>query len=157
MPNISALRESKFLTRADCGAGILVTIHGCTEVNVAMEAQAPEMQWALNFKETPKPMILKSTNGQTIARILGSENTDDWLGKQIVLFDDPSVAFAGRQVGGIRVRAPKFKKVETQAAAPGQVAALGSGHFAQFQANPAPAPKPLPLAETMDNSEDIPF
>jgi hypothetical protein len=42
---------------------------------------------------------------------MGSDNTDDWIGKQIVLFVDPSVSFAGKIVGGIRLRAPKGKTI----------------------------------------------
>ena len=36
-------------------------------------------------------MILNSTNAQLIARAVGSEETEDWPGKQIVLFNDPNV------------------------------------------------------------------
>lgn len=65
------------------------------------------MRWALHFRELDKPMILNSTNGQIIAKITGSEESDDWDGKQIVLYHDPNVSFGGKLVGGIRVRAPK--------------------------------------------------
>ncbi len=54
-------------------------------------------------------MVLNNTNAQIIAMILKSEETDDWIGKQIVLYDDPNVSFGGKLVGGIRVRAPRVK------------------------------------------------
>lgn len=52
-------------------------------------------------------MVLNSTNGQIIAQITKSEDTDDWKGWKIVLYDDPNVSFGGKLVGGIRVRAPR--------------------------------------------------
>jgi hypothetical protein len=65
------------------------------------------MKYALYFEELEKPMVLNSTNGQLIAKIVGSDETDEWAGKQIVLYHDPNISFQGRLVGGIRVRAPK--------------------------------------------------
>lgn len=156
MPNIAVLRDSKYLTRADCGPGILVTITNCAEANVAMESQPPEMQWILYFKECQKGMVLKSTNGQMIAKILNSENTDDWTGKQVVLYDDPNVVFAGKPVGGIRVRAPRIRP----AANPVQVPNPQSP-FIAHSSSPAgfgtPAQKPIPLASDLEPSEDVPF
>lgn len=107
MPHISQLKESRFLTKEDCGRGILVTIKGCTEENVAPESEKPERKWCLHFHEQEKPMVLNITNGAIIAEITGSENTDDWNGHKIVLFHDPSIMFGPKKVGGIRARAPK--------------------------------------------------
>jgi hypothetical protein len=44
------------------------------------------------------------TNGALIAAITHSEESDGWIGKQIMLYNDPNVMFAGKLVGGIRVR-----------------------------------------------------
>jgi len=74
-----------------------------------MENEPPEMKFALAFNECAKPLILNTTNVQVIAKILASEETDNWIGKQIVLYDDPNVSFGGRLVGGIRVRAPRVR------------------------------------------------
>ncbi len=92
---------------------------------MAKEGEPAEMKWALTFKDCAKPMILNTTNSQIIAQILKSEETDDWIGKQIVLFDDPNVSFGGKLVGGIRVRAPRIKAAAGAAAPkPQQVAPL---------------------------------
>ena len=104
--HVSALKESKYIKRADVGNGVLVTITHLTKENVAMENAKPDMKWALHFEEMEKPLILNTTNSQRIAKFLGEE-TDDWTGKKIVLFDDPTVSFGGEEVGGVRVRAPK--------------------------------------------------
>jgi hypothetical protein len=120
--NISALKESKFLKKEDAGKGILVTIKSVEELNVAKEGAPQEFRWCLWFQESEKPMVLNSTNGQIIAQITGSDDTDGWTGHKIVLYHDPAISYAGKIVGGIRCRAPR-----NQPAAP---------------ATPAPAPKP---------------
>ena len=107
MPKTSEMRESKFLKKEDVGRGALVTISGCTRKNTAMEGADPEHKWCLTFHEMDKPLVLNVINTMTIEQILGSDDTDNWIGKRIVLYEDPSVMYAGKIVGGIRVRAPK--------------------------------------------------
>lgn len=143
--NIATLRDSKFLKKEDCGAGILVTIAGLHEENLAMEGQAPEMGWCLTFAEQVKPMVLKSTNAQLIAQALGSDETDNWIGKKIVLFHDQTVQMGGKLVGGIRARAPR-----NQAPKPAP----------QFQSapvnQPRPAPAPVPPSQVpCDEGEEV--
>jgi hypothetical protein len=105
--NISELKQSKFLTKNDVIPPVLVTMREISPVNVAKEGVEPEMKFALHFAELEKPMVLNSTNGQIIAAITGSEETDAWNGKKVVLYNDPNVSFGGKLTGGIRVRAPK--------------------------------------------------
>lgn len=105
--NIRDLKQSRFLTQRDIDRPVLVTITACKEVNVAMQGAEPDERWTLSFREFDKSMVLNSTNGQTIAAITGSEESEDWIGHQIVLYVDPTISFGGKLVGGIRVRAPK--------------------------------------------------
>ncbi len=107
MPKIGEMRERKFLGKEDVGTGVLVTITSCDQQNVAMEGAGQELKWCLHFRELEKPLVVNSTNAQLCAQICKSDDTDDWTGKQIVLYTDPNVSFAGKLVGGIRVRAPR--------------------------------------------------
>jgi hypothetical protein len=133
MPDITALKKSTFVTKSDLGQnGSLFTIISCEQVNTAKEGAPPEMKWALNFEEIDKPFILNSTNAQIIAQFTGASNTDNWTGKKVVLFFDPSVSYAGKLVGGIRARAPRSPI-----------------------ATAANASKPTPVAPAPD--EDVPF
>ncbi len=102
--NVNLLKKSAFLKKEDVGDGTIVTITGVTEENVAKEGAPEEMKWCLHVAEFDKPMVLNSTNGQLIAKFTGSEDTDGWTGKQIILYDDPSVSFGGKITGGIRAR-----------------------------------------------------
>lgn len=109
MPRIGEMIESKFLKKEDVGGerGVLVTISGVQQANVAMPGADPEMKWTLSFQELDKPMVLNSTNIHMCAKACGSDNTDDWNGKKVVLYEDPNVSFGGKLVGGIRLRAPR--------------------------------------------------
>ena len=107
MPKIGEMRESKFLKKEDVGKGSLGTIASCVQMNVAMDGAPQDMKWCLTFREIEKPLVLNSTNIQLCAQICGSEDTDDWIGKRIVLYTDPNVSYQGKLIGGIRCRAPK--------------------------------------------------
>ena len=134
MPKTSEMRDSKFLRKEDVGRGVLVTVSGCVQKNTAMEGADPELKWCLTFQEHDKPLVLNATNTQLCEQICGSDDTDHWIGKRLVLYTDPSVSFGGKLVGGIRVRKPKLA---------------------------APPPPPKPLVVTPLDSEltddDIPF
>lgn len=107
MPKTSEMRESKFMKKEDVGTGALVTIESVEPHNVAKEGAPPENKWCLVFAEADKPLVLNSTNIQLCERIFASDDTDDWVGKKIVLYTDPNVSYQGKVIGGIRVRAPK--------------------------------------------------
>ena len=110
MASVNDLKSSKFLKKEDVGQGSLVTISKVHQINVAKEGAPEEMKWCLEFNEYDKPMVLNSTNGQIIGQITGIEDEIEvgWIGKEIVLYDDPSVSFGGKLTGGIRVRAKRL-------------------------------------------------
>jgi len=113
MPNIKDMKSSKFLKKDDVGEGTVCIISGVSQENVAKEGADPEMKWVLHFTNLDKPLVLNSTNLQLIAMFLKSDDTEDWEGKKIILYDDPSVSFGGKLTGGIRVREFKGKKTES--------------------------------------------
>jgi hypothetical protein len=157
MPYISQMKTSKFLSRGDCAQGpILGTMLNVSQENVAKEGADDELKWCLHFSNIEKPLVLNQINMQLIAKIAGSENTDDWTGKQIVIFDDPSVSFGGKITGGLRVRAPKIKTPPSVPPAPrpaahAQAPAPGSRIYTPNPVAPTPAPQPEP------EEDDIPF
>lgn len=108
--HINDMKESKYLKKEDVGDGILVTIKSLDNQNVAPDNQEPENKYLLHFVEDIKPFVLNWTNIQLIAKACESEDTDDWKGKKIVLYNDPSVSFGNKLTGGIRVRAPRQKQ-----------------------------------------------
>jgi hypothetical protein len=114
MPSVHDLKESRFITQHDVEPPVLVTIKSFEEINVAKPGAEEEFRWCVWFREFDKPMTLNSTNGQILASIIGSEELNDGIGQNIVLYRDPNISFGNKLVGGIRIRAPKkgFKAPE---------------------------------------------
>ena len=107
----SELKSSKYLKKEDCGNdGILVTIADLKQENVAPDNKPEELKWILYFDGSFKPMVLNGTNTKLIEKALGSDETDDWIGKAIVLFSDENVEYMGEIVGGVRCDVSRTKK-----------------------------------------------
>ncbi len=113
MAKVSEMIESKYLKQADVEDDTLVTIERVGKANVAKEGDEPEHKWLIKFAEFPKLMVLNATNIKRLARVCG-DDTDDWRGKQVVLYVDPDVEFGGQVVGGLRVRQAKPVAKKTQ-------------------------------------------
>ncbi len=109
--NINELTTSKYLKKEDVSPPLIVTISGITQENLAKDGEAPEMKYILQFSENLKPMVLNLTNGKLIAIVTKSEETDDWIGKKITLWNDPTVSFGDKMTGGIRVQLPQAAAV----------------------------------------------
>jgi len=108
--------ESKYLSKSDVGEdGLILTVKG-----FRMEAikgdEGEEEKIVLHFREAVKPMILNRTNAQLMAIATGSSKAGDAVGKQIVVFNDPTVSFGGKVTGGLRIK--KLAGAPRQAAAP---------------------------------------
>ena len=108
--NISAFKQSKYMTKANCERPILCTVESVTLENVAPDGQAPENKAVIHWEEDVKGLVQGSQGLALIAKALGSEDTDDWVSKRLTVFVDPAIAYGGKLVGGIRCRAPKSAK-----------------------------------------------
>ena len=105
MTRVSDMIESKFLKKEDAENGLLLTVQAVAQHNVAMDNQPEQMKWCMEFAENPKPLVMNVTNLNMMQAITGSDDSDDWIGRQVVLFNDPTIQYQGKLVGGIRLRA----------------------------------------------------
>jgi hypothetical protein len=137
MPRVNEMLPSTYLKKEDIPEPQLLTIAAIDQVVIADES-GDKTKWAMMFSEHEKALVLNNTNIQLAAMVCGSDNSDDWIGRKIVLYADPNVSFAGKLVGGLRLRAPKTAKPKTQPAA------------ARMKSAVAPAPAD-------DLEDDIPF
>src|SRR5215471_9964356 len=94
--------ESKYLRKEDAGKGLRVTIRDLQKETINSD-DGEKQRWVLYFDESPKGMVLGTTTIQQCELACGSDDTDEWIGKQIVIYDDPGVAFRGKLTGGIRI------------------------------------------------------
>lgn len=127
MAKIGDMLESKYLKQSDVDQDYIVTVESLAHVNVApKDADQDEMKWTIHFAEFDKPMVLNSTNIQLLAKACGSDETDDWIGKQVIVYTDPNVSYGGKLVGGLRIKrysqarpaAPTHKPAPPAAAKP---------------------------------------
>jgi len=118
---ISEMLPSKYIKQSDVPEPVLVTIKKLTTADVSQN-QSGDMKWVAVFAELDKPMVLNSTNLKRIAKAHG-DDSDGWIGKQMVVYVDEDVEFGGEVVGGLRLRAPKGKAAAKPAADPEDAAA----------------------------------
>lgn len=107
---------SLYLKAADLESGdVNVTIAGCEIEELGKDNDRKPV---LSFKGTDKKIVLNKTNWSTIAKVLGTDETDEWVGKRITLFATEVESF-GEMTLAIRVRlkAPAPAKVATAQAA----------------------------------------
>ena len=97
-------------------SGDQFTIASCNEELIPSQTGPGELKWVLHLEGDAKPLILNSTNINRLVAICGSDETDSWNGQVIVLFNDPSISYAGTVIGGCRVRALKTPKRATKRA-----------------------------------------
>jgi len=109
MPKISEMSPSKYLKKEDVEQPRLLTFRAFKKENVARDNEPADVKWVAYFDGEDRGLVLNKTNLGRAARAMGSEDTDDWIGRQIVAYNDPDVEYGGKLVGGIRLRAPKGK------------------------------------------------
>jgi hypothetical protein len=101
-PNANDFLGGNYLGKEDLDKPVLVTVE-----NVWAEAvlNSGRKKPAVQFQEFEKPMILNKTNIRRFSRIFNTRDTSQWRG-QVVLYVDESIEYAGKVVGGLRVRPP---------------------------------------------------
>jgi len=102
---ISQMTPSKYLRQSDVSDDTIVTVKKVGQANIAKDNDPPEVRWLIRFAEFDQPMVLNRTNIEMLGKFLG-DDSDDWIGGKVILFNDESVAFAGKITGGLR-----FKRV----------------------------------------------
>lgn len=85
--------------------------------------QSGEEKMCIIFEETDKPMVLNSTNNDTITKVLGSSLFDNWIGKQILIGTEKVKAF-GDIWDAVRVRPELPKPKTTDPITPEQIDAI---------------------------------
>lgn len=140
MPNIKQMMGSKYLKQDDVPQPALVTISHLDQQEVNDGDGKKELKWCLHFAEFDKPLILNPTNTNLCALACGSEESDEWHGKKVVLYTDPTVSMGGKLVGGLRIRPRRDQPQPAPAARPAQ-----------------PAQPKTPGGKFDDMVDDIPF
>jgi hypothetical protein len=121
MPRICDMIPSNYLKQADFDQnGTIVSVKGLEQKNVAQDDQEPDLKWCIYFNEFDKPMVLNTTNINAMAEACDSDNSDDWMGQEVVVYVDANINFGGKRVGGLRVR--RYTQTPAPVAAPARAA-----------------------------------
>lgn len=103
---IDKYRKSKWLKKSDVlemnEADRVVTIESIEEDEVGDETKP-----VVYFSGIKKGWPINITALDDLAAMTGSDDTDDYVGANVEIYVDPSVSYAGKRVGGIKLRAAK--------------------------------------------------
>lgn len=128
------LQNKDYLGEHDFESGEekIVTIASIDTGEVMGDGGLKSTKPIMRFLEDVKPLIVNTTNFKTMQRLFHSKYIEDWLGKQIALYGDPSVKFGREVVGGVRVKKELPVIKETLCSECGQ-AVTGAGKFTAQQ------------------------
>jgi len=98
------LLASKWLDKSDVPQqGVDLIIRCITQEFIGDDM---EDKLAMHFHGSYKPLLLNRTNMRIAASLYGPK-TDNWLNQPICVYSDPTISFAGRLTGGVRLRMPQ--------------------------------------------------
>jgi hypothetical protein len=105
---LSQMFPKRYATGEDLqGKAFTVTITRIVREKMHPQPNAPEVEkWVAYFREAQKGIVLNRTLAYQIAEILGSEETDSWVGKTISIYPQ-SITVAGKKMTTIRAREAK--------------------------------------------------
>lgn len=89
----------------EAGGEMQLTIKGVGFKDYDRDDGSKDRRGILSFNELPKKLTVNATNAKTLIAMYGGKDIDKaWIGKAVILFVDPHVQYAGKEVKGIRVR-----------------------------------------------------
>lgn len=103
MTRIGSLMPKKFIAKEDISDYLDLTIKEVAVEDVSQENEPTENKPTLYFVEVDKGLVINVTNGEILDDLFGE--IEAWPGQKVQLYVDPTVKYAGKKVGGIRVRA----------------------------------------------------
>ena len=125
MVSISESFPSKYVKAADLkGQNVIVVIGQVTFERIGTNDKDDKP--VLYFQGKSKGMVLNKTNATNIAHLYG-DDTDDWAGREIVLFT-AMVDYQGKTVEAIRVRGVRASDKSKGGLAPKPAAPLPQQH-----------------------------
>lgn len=101
---VGEMFPSRFLKGADLGAPVTVTIAGVKAEQMYKPGKGEITGWVLYCEKASKGIVLSRALAMSISEALGADDTDQWTGRQIVLYPQ-KMRVGGRDLVAIRARA----------------------------------------------------
>jgi hypothetical protein len=100
----------KYFSYADLkeSGPIEATITKVVAEQFGRKGQETEEKFVIYFKEVPQGLSFRPRGdvAKEFAEVLGSANTEKWVGQRVVIFGDPNVTMEKKKVGGARLKKP---------------------------------------------------
>lgn len=96
--------KGDFISSAELGdRRVTMTITRITSTQMTDEKKKKEVEKpVMYFKEIERGFVYCKTIGHCIAAMFGPDD-DQWVGKRITLYSDPTITYGPDTVGGIRI------------------------------------------------------
>ena len=116
------------------GQDIVVVIDYVRREEIVGVNGKKEYEVVAHLKNDQKPFILNKTNMKQIQKLYNAPYIEDWAGRAIQVYFDPTVKFGRETVGGLRIRptVPQIAQTERTCADCGKEIA-GNGKFSAEQ------------------------
>lgn len=105
MADYETLYPGRFLKKEALPAPKMIRIVAVTSTDLENDKGAMEQKVTVKYKaaDGEGEIVWCKTNAALTAAALGTRDYEQWIGKVITIFHDPSVRFGGKNVGGVRV------------------------------------------------------
>ena len=116
------------------GRDLIATIDYVQKEKVTGVGGKTEEEVVAHFSDGNKPLILNKTNMKTIQKIYKTPYIEDWRGRKIQIYYDPTVKFGRDTVGGLRIRpiVPAQQRISLICADCGQTITAAFGKDAEW-------------------------
>ena len=143
------LAKSDQVNAVDLAVPVTVTVEG-------VDVVGGDQPVNIHLREFPGKAYRPSKSMRRVLVKLWGPKSADYAGRRLTIYNDPSVTWAGKAVGGIRIsHASHIDKPVTMSLA------LAKGKLAPFTVQPLPdappqhaEPQPVPAFETVDELRD---
>lgn len=116
MAKLSEVFQSDYLKADEVPEeGMVLTISG-VEIKELGQGKDKDVKPVLSFEETGKQLVCNKTNCNTLVKLTGSDDTDDWDGHKIKLIA-VEVQFKDEMVNAIRISSKPVKAAPKKAPA----------------------------------------
>ena len=99
---------SEFLKSEDIennGGEMQLTVKSIGVKDYERDDGTKDRKGVMTFNEIDKKLTINSTNNKIMISMYGGKDIDvNWIGKPVILYVDPHVQYAGKEVKGIRIR-----------------------------------------------------
>lgn len=94
---------SNYLRKEEIEGDVPLTISSVEEEEVGF-GENKSIKLVVYFKEIEKGLVVGSKAVLNALIDAFTDETDEWVGKPVVLYVDPNVTYMGKRIGGIRVK-----------------------------------------------------